>query len=171
MGLQLRKCRRSRLLMLQNRSVASAHTTQYYLCVASHSPRSVSILCCNIESSSEFITGECLVTFFFYLIREWPILNSWVPNHWKMSLHCLLNMFYIGEAHCLRVSIAMVKHHGQKRLGEERVYFSFHFHITIHQWGKSGQEQGKNLEAETDGRGSGGVLYWLLPPGLCSLPF
>lgn len=33
-----------------------------------------------------------------------------------------------------------MKHHNQKQLGKERVYFSVLIHITVHHWRKSGQE-------------------------------
>ena len=57
------------------------------------------------------------------------------------------------EAHWgCQISIAVRRHHDQKQLGEERVYFSLHFHITGQHGGKSGQElkQWRNLEAGAD---------------------
>ena len=40
----------------------------------------------------------------------------------------------------IRLSITLVKYHGQKQVGEERVCFSLHFHIAVHHQRKSGQE-------------------------------
>lgn len=40
----------------------------------------------------------------------------------------------------------------QKQLREKRVYFILYFQVTVHHWGKSGQElkQDRNLEAGTE---------------------
>jgi hypothetical protein len=58
-----------------------------------------------------------------------------------------------------RLSIAAIKHHDQKQCGVERVYFSQQFHITVHHWGRPGQElkQGRNWC-----RGHGRVLLTVL---------
>lgn len=47
----------------------------------------------------------------------------------------------------VQVSNAAIKLHYQMQLGEERVYFSLSFYITVHCSGKSGQE----LKGESGG--------------------
>lgn len=63
----------------------------------------------------------------------------------------LFLLLYSKTASVLRVTIAVVKHHGQKQVGEERGLFSLDFHITVHLGRKSEQEltQGRSLEAGT----------------------
>ena len=48
-------------------------------------------------------------------------------------------------------TIAVMKHHNQRNLGEKSL-FGLHFYITVYHQRKSGQErkQGKNLEARAD---------------------
>lgn len=65
--------------------------------------------------------------------------------------------------HCEWVSsfsVALIEHHEQKGLGEERVYFSLQSHITVCHWRNSGQ-------AETEARPRRSVFSWLAP--LCFL--
>ena len=45
----------------------------------------------------------------------------------------------------VRVSIPGIKHHDQKQLGEEKIYFSLYLHLTVH-WEES---QGRNPEVGT----------------------
>ncbi|XP_076412618.1 uncharacterized protein LOC121824298 isoform X3 [Peromyscus maniculatus bairdii] len=40
------------------------------------------------------------------------------------------------------LSIIVIKHHNQKQLEEQRIYFSLEFHITVHHQRKSGQGPG-----------------------------
>lgn len=47
----------------------------------------------------------------------------------------------------VRVSIAVVKHHDQKRLGKERVY-GLYFQVTVYDCRKSGQEPGVVADVE-----------------------
>jgi hypothetical protein len=53
---------------------------------------------------------------------------------------------------CLRVSIAVMKHHHQKASQGGQGLFTSHFHIAVHHWRKSGQELkwGRSLEAGAD---------------------
>lgn len=50
----------------------------------------------------------------------------------------------------VKVSIAVIKHHGKKQTGKERVHFIFH--ITVYDRRKSEQEikQDRDLEARAD---------------------
>jgi hypothetical protein len=68
---------------------------------------------------------------------------------------------------CFKVSIAVIKTN-QKPLGQERVYFSLQFPITVHHCGKSQQElrQGRNLEAGTDAEAMEGGVCLLACPWL-----
>jgi hypothetical protein len=76
-----------------------------------------------------------------------------------------LNPYFIQTLefpHYLRVTIAMMKHHDQKYVGEERVY-GLHFYITVHHQRRSGQKlkQSRILEAGADSEASEGCC--LLP--------
>lgn len=75
------------------------------------------------------------------------VRNAVMITMQQTSLH---NFFFED---CLRVSIAVVRHHGQKHFEEERVYFILWFQMSAHHWEKSGQE----LRAET----MQAAAYWL----------
>ena len=66
-------------------------------------------------------------------------------------------------------AIAMVKHHDQKQVGEERVYAST---STVHHLKKSGKEfkQDRNQEAGADAGAMEGAAYQLAPMA-CSACF
>lgn len=54
----------------------------------------------------------------------------------------------------VRASIAVIKHHGQKQLGNERVHLAYNFRVTLHHWWALGlelkgrKELGTRAEAE-----------------------
>ena len=59
----------------------------------------------------------------------------------------------------VRASIAVIKHHDQKQLVEERVCFSLQF--AVHHPGKSDrpETQGRDLEAGADAEAMEGAVY------------
>lgn len=59
-------------------------------------------------------------------------------------------------------SFAMIKHHDQKKLVEERVDFSLLLDIIVHHHRKSGQElkQDRNLKAGAEAEAMRRVPYW-----------
>jgi hypothetical protein len=68
-------------------------------------------------------------------------------------------------------SFAVVKHHDQTSSGGPQGLFSSHFHITVHDQRKSGQEltQGRDLEAGADAEAMEGCCLlacssWLAQP-------
>jgi hypothetical protein len=66
----------------------------------------------------------------------------------------------------IRLSVAMIKHQGQSNFGKERVYFSFHFHITLHSITVRAGTQGTNLEVKLEAEAM--KWCWL---GLAQLAF
>ena len=71
----------------------------------------------------------------------------------------------------VRITIAMMKHHNQSKLGrKEFIRLTLLYHSSSLR--KSGQEpkQGRNLEVGADERPWRGAAYCLAPPGLLSLP-
>lgn len=69
-------------------------------------------------------------------------MDGWLFCH-SFALRCILVLFTgiflfhawgSGMLNLIlgRVSTAVVKHHDQKPLGEERVYFSLEFHIAVY---------------------------------------
>ena len=72
----------------------------------------------------------------------------------------------------VRVPTAAIRHHNQRKIGEERVYLAYtSISLFIIEGEKSGQElkQGRNLEAGADSEAMGYAAYWLPPHGLLSL--
>ena len=81
---------------------------------------------------------------------------------------CLLNLLLSG---CLSwVSIAVTKHHGQKQLGEERVYCILQ-HISPSPREARTAIQSGNLEARTENRGHGGWGWGSGKSDLLSMPW
>jgi hypothetical protein len=69
-------------------------------------------------------------------------------------------------ASCLKVTIAVIKHHDQNASWGGKGLFGFHFHTAIHHGRKSGQElkQGRKLEAGANANAMESSVYWLLWP-------
>ena len=86
------------------------------------------------------------------------------------SLNLALDLQPVGQASlmsaCLRVSTAVMKHHDQKQLGEERAYFSLHVLMAIQHEGKPGQELKEGTWRPNLNRCYGRILF----TGLLSLP-
>jgi hypothetical protein len=69
------------------------------------------------------------------------------------------------NAQLLRVAIAVMKHHGQKQVGEKRVYLAYAStaFIVHHQRTSRGElKQGRNLETRADGEATEVLLRGLL---------
>lgn len=68
----------------------------------------------------------------------------------------------------------MIKHHDQKQLWEERVYFILHFQVAVHYWGKSGWELKTGMCKQEGCRVRKGMVFTVLvlmalsPCSLCS---
>jgi hypothetical protein len=75
---------------------------------------------------------------------------------------------YCSENVLVRVSIAFIKHHGQKQLEEERVSFSLQ--LVGHRLGKSGQKpKARTWRQELKQRPWRSVAYWLALQNVLSL--
>jgi hypothetical protein len=61
----------------------------------------------------------------------------------------------------------------KKQVGEKRVYFGLHFHITVHHQRKSGQElrQGSKLDAGADAEAIMGCCFLACPSWLAQPAF
>lgn len=66
-----------------------------------------------------------------------------------------------------KVSITVIKYHW-KTFGEAKVYFSWHFHITVHHDGKSRYQIGRDSRSSNWNKCSGGVLLIGFLPISCS---
>jgi len=62
-------------------------------------------------------------------------------------------------------TIAAMKHHDQKQVGEEKNLFGLHFHIAVHHRRKSRQELGQSSNLEAGASAEAMEKYCLL---LCS---
>lgn len=118
------------------------------------------------ESQSVFLTPKHIEHFSEYLL---VICAFQFEN-------CLLNslaFFIINlEALFVRIDIAVMIHHDQQKLGEERVYMAYISWITGH-WGKPRQKfkLGGNLEAEADvGAMAECCSSWLAHPAFLQNP-
>jgi hypothetical protein len=75
------------------------------------------------------------------------------------------------EGSCLRISIAVTKHHDQKASWGEKGLFDLHFRIAVYHQRKSGQEtrQGWSWRQELMQRLWRSAAYWLASSGFLSL--
>jgi hypothetical protein len=69
----------------------------------------------------------------------------------------------------IRVTISVMKHHAQKQLGEERVYFTHHSYNSPTKAVRVETHKGRNLEAGADAEATEGAASWLASHGLLSL--
>jgi hypothetical protein len=84
----------------------------------------------------------------------------------SLFCHFFEMLFHISVL--LGVSVAVIKHHGQKQLGKERVYFSIQFHITVYHPWKPGQEL---KQQESDAEAGKTAVNWFAPPCLLCVLF
>ena len=75
--------------------------------------------------------------------KVWFIPTSPSGLAWLSSF--LQSLIWTMQAELISTSlsccfITVIKHLNRKLLGQERVCFILHFHITVHHWTKSGQE-------------------------------
>ena len=80
------------------------------------------------------------------------------------------SIIYIGDV-LVRVSIAVMKHHGQKASWEGKGLFGLHFCIAVHHQRKAGQElkQNRNLEAGTEAEAMEGSCLFPMACSACFL--
>lgn len=82
------------------------------------------------------------------LLTEWvfykQVADTVTHLHGKeFILHNFLDIKHGCLEYIGLVLIAVMKHHDQKQLGEDRVYFILHFQIRAHRWGMSRRELGE----------------------------
>lgn len=118
-------------------------------------------------------TFDCL-----YVLWDSMVLWASPPDLWQnvdeprlVYITSVAMNLWRQEPHCLRGSIAILKHHDQKANWGRKVLFGLYFHVVEHHWRMSGGQirQGWTWRQEVIQTPWKDAVYWLASQSLLSL--